>query len=427
MKKKIKVAIVGAGNRGGIYASYALSHPSDMEVCAVVDPNRLHREELGKAHGVKKENLFSSVAEFIAAKAECDVAINATIDGLHYEISKELLNGGFNVLMEKPITAKKEELLDLERLAKKNGKLLAVCHVLRYSPFYRTIKEELEKGTIGKITSIEMAEHVEVGHYLESYVVGKWKSEKECGSSFLLAKSCHDLDVMCWLNNLTEPMKAASFAERKIFVPENAPEGHGERCYDCACEKDCKYSLKRFFALPYSKRIRIVNDINKPLSEITDEDINEQVKNSDYGKCAYEMKDQADRQHVTIEFANGSIGSFQLVGAAPFGNRYIHIVGENGELYGNMSDGKYLLRTYDFETFKKSERIVDAKGDNSDGHGGGDTGIMRDLIAYLRGEGASVSMTKIEDSVNGHLCVYAAEASRKENRIVDFSEEFLRG
>ncbi len=426
MKKKIKVSIVGAGNRGCIYASYALSHPDDMQVCAVVDPNVLHRTELGKLHGVKTEMLFSSVEDFIQKKVECDVVINATIDQLHYSTTKKLLLSDYNVLMEKPITANQEELLDLERLAKKQGRMLAVCHVLRYSPFYRTIKEELIKGSIGKITSINMAEHVEVGHYLESYVVGKWKSEQECGSSFLLAKSCHDLDVMCWLNEEVEPKKVVSFAERKIFLPENAPEGHAKRCYECEREKDCKYSLKRFFALPYSKRIRIVNDINKSLSEITDEDINEQVKNSDYGKCAYEMKDQVDRQHVTIEFSNGSIGSFQLVGAAPFGNRYIHVVGENGELYGNMSEGKYLLRTYNFETFQKTEKIVDAKGDNSDGHGGGDTGIMRDLIAYLRGEGTSVSMTKIEDSVNGHLSVYAAEISRKENRIVEFSKEFFR-
>ena len=218
--------------------------------------------------------------------------------------------------------------------ALKCGRNLFVCHVLRYTPFYKGIKERILAGDIGKITSLKMSEHVGVSHYVESYVVGKWRSEAECGSPFLLAKSCHDLDMMCWLNNSSAPEKVASFADRKIFIPENAPEGASESCHTCPHEKTCKYSVTNIFNGKSGTWKRIIHDIDKPVDEITQEDINEQLKKSSYGRCVYEQKDLVDRQNVIIKFENGSVGSFDLIGASSKGERFIHIVGEDGEIFG---------------------------------------------------------------------------------------------
>ncbi len=422
--KTIKVACVGAGNRGIIYSNYAIRFPEQMKVVAVVDPNELHRVEFAKTHGIAADMQFASVEDFVACHPECDLVINATIDDIHCKISKPLLRAGYDVLMEKPITADVNELLDIRNTALECGRNLFVCHVLRYTPFYKGIKEKILAGEIGKITSIKMAEHVGVSHYVESYVVGKWKSEAECGSSFLLAKSCHDLDMMCWLNNASAPVKVASFADRKIFIPENAPEGATETCHTCPHENTCKYSITNIFNGKSGTWKRIIHDIDKPVDEITQEDINEQLKKSAYGRCVYEDKDLVDRQNIIVKFENGSVGSFDLIGAAAKGDRNIHIVGEDGEIFGSHSDNMFTVRKYDFKNKCYEETKYDVSEGAQDEHRGGDTGMMRSMCNYLNGDRSDVSITNINDSINGHLCVYAADKSRKSEKIINLKEEY---
>ncbi len=422
--KQIKAVCVGAGNRGIIYSSFALKNPDRMKLVAVVDPNMLHRTEFAKAHGIPDAMQFAGVSDFIASGTECDIVINATIDSLHCETTKPLLQAGYDVLMEKPITSDVGELLDIRDAAIRSSRQLFVCHVLRYTPFYKGIKQDILDGKIGKITSIKMAEYVGVSHYIESYVVGKWRSEAECGSSFILAKSCHDLDMMCWLNNASAPEKVASFADRKIFIPENAPIGHSDTCHTCKYEDSCKYSLTNIFRGKSGTWKRIINDIDKPASEVTQEDIYAEMKKSTYGRCVYEGQDLMDRQNVIVKFANGSVGTFELIGAASKGDRHIHIIGEDGEIFGSHSDSYYTIRRYDFKNKTYTDEKIDTSVDPNDEHRGGDTGMMSDICAYLSGDTSSISITGINDSVNGHLCVYAAEASRKEDRFITLAKEF---
>jgi hypothetical protein len=169
---------------------------------------------------------------------------------------------------------------------------------------------------------------------------------------------------------------------------------------------------------------RIIHDIDKPVSEITQEDINEQLKKSTYGRCVYEGQDLVDRQNIIVNFENGSVGTFALIGAAAKGERYLHIVGEDGEIFGRHTEGFFTLRKYDFEKKCYTEETVDTTPDTNDEHLGGDTGMMTDLCNYLLGDTSSISITGISDSVNGHLCVYAAEKARKCDTVVDIKREF---
>ena len=417
--KRIEVILVGAGNRGKTYTEYAIRFPKEMKVIGVVEPQKRLREEFAARHNIPTDMQFLSVEELVRSGKTCDIVFNCTLDNLHYQTCKVLLQNKYNILVEKPITPKKEELLELVEIAQKNACFVAVCHVLRYTPFYQSIKRHIINGEIGKITSIYMSECVKVGHFVESYVAGKWKSEQECGSPFLLAKSCHDTDLMCWLNNDTEPEQIASFGDRRIFLPENSPVMHGERCTSCSAEPTCKYSiLKALFKAGWTARI--MNDIDKPHDQITKEDIIEHLKVSDYGKCAYTNRDLMDRQNFIIKFKNGSIGTFDLIGAAATGNRHLHIVGEDGEIFGDHSKSTYCVRKFNFDTYQSSDQWYDVGKDIKSDHGGGDDGLIRELIAYLNGDRSSISITKLSDSVNGHLVVYNAEISRKTGQIVRF-------
>lgn len=166
--------------------------------------------------------------------------------------------------------------------------------------------------------------------------------------------------------------------------------------------------------------------LNKPLDEITKEEKIEFLKHDNYGRCAYIAGgDIVDRQNAIIAFKNGSQCSFTLVAGATKPDRYIHIVGQWGEIEGKIEEGLVTLRKYDPSPskFYGVEEVIDVNkrvvnNARFGGHNGGDFAIMNDLIRYLNGERTSLSITTLDDSVNGHLCVFAAEESRKEEKVV---------
>ena len=419
--KKIKIALVGAGNRGCVYCDYVFDCPSEVEIVAVVDVRDLARNQAGDRYNVKSENRFSSLDEFLAKKIECDLVINATMDEMHYETAKKIMLAGYNLLQEKPVVPNKEQLLDLSLIAKEKNLKVNVCHVLRYTPFYKAVKKIINDGVIGRIVTIEMNEHVGIAHYIDSFIRGKWNSEEKCGSGFLLAKSCHDMDMLCWLNNQTVPKTVSSFGSRSWFVKENAPKGATKYCHDCPHNETCLYSAQKIHLEMDTMPFQTWLDMNKPLDEITKEEKAEWLKTSNYGLCAYDSGgDINDRQVVTVEFENGSIGTFTMLGATCRPGRNLHICGTKGEIEGYVESGKFILRTFDRSEgkFECVEQEFDINKDikisvQYGGHGGGDYAIMNETVRYLNGDNSSISITKLEDSINGHLVVYAAEESIK--------------
>ena len=428
LAKKLTATIVGYGNRGQVYADYSLDCPNELGIIAVVDTNDFKLEEAKKRYNLLDEQLFHTLEEFLAQKIECDLVINTTMDQIHHETSMRILEAGYDMLLEKPIVPNEKELMDIHDKAKEKNCNVFICHVLRYTPFYRRIKELILQGEIGDIVSMEMSEHVCTAHYLTAFVRGKWNSEEKCGSGFLLAKCCHDLDIMCWLNNATEPDTISSMGSRSQFVKGKKPEGAAEFCYQCKYERDCPYSAIRLYmelnAMPFLTWDRL----NKPLDEITNDEKMEFLRSDIYGKCAYDnLGDLVDRQNLLVTFKDGSICSFTLVGGTTKADRFIHIIGTVGEIEGKVEEDKFLVRKYAENSFTGSSRVVNVKEEiisnaRFGGHSGGDFGIMHDLIAYLNGDESSVSITKLEDSINGHLCIFAAEKSRKEGRFVKIEE-----
>lgn len=415
--KKIKMAIVGCGNRGNIYASYALQYPQEAEVVAVVDVNSVALSVVGDELKVSQQNRFSSLDAFLSAKIECDTVINATMDPVHYETAKKLIEAGYNQLLEKPVVNNQDELLDIRNEANKKGVSVLVCHVLRYTPFYLGIKKLLAEGRLGKIQTIEMNEHVEHVHFASSFLRGKWSDEDDCGSGLLLQKCCHDTDLMCWLNNASSPVCVSSFGSRSQFTPDNAPKGATGFCAQCPHNKTCLYDAKRIQLDSEWLAFQTWRDIPKPLEEITYEEKLAHLASSDFGRCVYKFKKNlVDRQVVSVAFENGSVGTLTVVGGCSIGDRNIHIVGSRGTLKGSLGEGKFVLkeRIHDGERYELVETVFDVSQEVEGlNHGGGDICLMRDYVRFLNGERNSLSITDINDSVYGHLCVYAAERSRR--------------
>lgn len=426
--KKMKAALVGAGNRGCVYSDYSLDCPNELEIVAVVDPNEVHLNFAGDRYSIDKSRRYAQLDDFLKDKVECDFVIDATMDEAHYVTCKKLMLAGYNVQLEKPITSCKQELLELWDIAKSKKIKVAVCHVLRYAPFYKKIKTLINDGVIGEIFSMEFDEHVWMAHYLDSYIRGKWSKESQCGSSFLLAKSCHDMDLICWLNNKTRPKYVSSFGSRAWFVKKNAPEGATEFCYNCPHNESCYYSAQKVHLEYDSMPFQTWLGMGKPIEEITKAEKAEYLKTSNYGRCAYDSGgDITDRQTVNIEFENGSVATFTMVGGSCKGTRFLHIVGSKGEISGTVGEGCFKLELFDRSAghYNPVTQVIDVNGEivqskqvQYGGHAGGDYVIMYELVRYFGGEQPSVSITDLSDSIMSHLICYAAEQSRKTKTVV---------
>ena len=244
--KKVSVVVIGFGDRAVAYTKYALDNPDRLEVKAVIDPDAFRRSLAKEMFSLPDDMLFNNMEDCLKLGKIADAVINATMDELHIPTAIPFLKLGYDMLLEKPITNNKEDLLKLKKIADENGCKLMICHVLRYTPFYLKIKEIIASGEIGDIIEMETNELVGVAHSSASYIRGKWNNRQKCGSSMLLAKCCHDADLLCWFNNGTKPVKTVSYGGRYYFVERNAPKGSGTRCLvDCQVEKDCPYSCKK--------------------------------------------------------------------------------------------------------------------------------------------------------------------------------------
>ena len=402
--KKIKIAILGYGNRGQVYADYSLDEPEEVEVVAVIDPNPYKLETAKERYGLSDKQVFLAYKDFVASGVETDIVINATMDQSHYETAIEVLQSKRDMLIEKPIVAKRDELLEIQRLAKENGCTVFVCHVLRYSPFYKEIKAMLTEGKLGKIVSMEMNEHVWIPHYLTSYVRGKWGSEAECGSPILLAKCCHDMDLIAWLNG-KKPKGVSCFGHRSHFTPANKPQDATEYCFDCPHKNTCLYSAVELYYNNDVMPFLVWDSFNKPYDAITKEEKEAFLRENVYGKCAYSCGgDLMDRQNIVIDFADESVAAFTLSCGTMRPDRYVHIVGTEGEIEGKLEEDKFVYRRYVKEEVRYQEEIIDVShkvvnNATYGGHSGGDYGIMHDVVRYLNGDKASMSITLLEQPI----------------------------
>ena len=426
--KQVTVIIVGNGDRANCYCRFALNHPESLKVAAIVDPSERKRREGAEKYGVPSELCFHSVAECMeyheAHGRIADAVLDCTMDELHYETAMPFLEKGYHMLLEKPIVNNMEQLLEIKRTAEANGCLLMVCHVLRYTPFFMAVKEVILRGDIGEIVHMETSENVGVAHSSNSYIRGKWNSKEKCGSSMLLAKCCHDMDLLCWLNNETFPVRVASFGGRDFLVPGKAPKDAGTRCLvDCPYVDTCQYSAKSIYVMNDKFPWYSWDCIDKKYDEISKEEKIESLRTfNPHGVCAYKTgSDIVDHQALVLHFANGSTATHTMIQGTVVPRRLTRIVGTKGEIEGSLDACKFTVYKYDFDKAWYTAEEVDIRERiaKDDHHAGGDDGIIRDFVSMIRGGKTSVSCTKIQDSIYGHLCVFMADASMEEQEEKD--------
>ena len=145
----------------------------------------------------------------------------------------------------------------------------------------------------------------------------------------LMAKSCHDLDLITWMKSGIRPQRVASFGSNFQFRAENAPPGAGTRCLvDCPIEADCLYSARKHYIDHPDRWAFYVWDSLEHLANPTIEDKLESLKTSPYGRCVWKTDmDVVDHQSVLIDFEDGCTATLNMIGGAAKPSRTIHLIG----------------------------------------------------------------------------------------------------
>ena len=419
--KQLSLILIGGGDRGSSYLKTLDISPEKFKLIGLAEPVSEKREYLKKKYHVPEDMCFDSWEKLLNLPKLADVAMICTQDKMHYAPAMKAIEQKYDVLLEKPIAPTPKECYDIAQAAKENGVRVLVCHVLRYTPFYKAVKKFINEGNVGEIINVVHTEGVGNVHISHSYVRGNWRKEEE-SAPMLLAKCCHDIDLLQWLTG--EPCtKVQSFGMQSYFTEKNKPEGAPKRCLDGCPHKDtCYYYAPELYKLDTAEVQHFRAIVAKKFNP-TDEEVDEILKTSPYGRCVYQCdNDVVDHQIVNVQFGNDKLLTLTMSGFNK-GGRVSTIMGTKGELRLDMEE--QTMKFYDFATRQLTDVYTpDVVIDHTiaGGHGGGDNGIMQDLYEYIANNNPSDSISDISVSCASHLICFAAEESRKKNTVVDMGE-----
>jgi predicted dehydrogenase len=410
----LTAVLVGAGNRGrSVYAAWAQRHPERLRLVAVAEPDAGRRASTASEHALSAEQCFDDWAACLGRPRFADLAILATSDTLHVMPALEAIERGYDVLLEKPIAPTAAECVRVVEAAERAGRLLQIGHVLRYTPFYRKVHEIVSSGVLGDLVHLDLKEHVATWHMIHSYVRGRFRN-RAVAAPILLAKSCHDLDLISWLAD-RPALRVASFGSLAHYRAEQAPIGAPARCSDgCPVQQACPHDAVRFYLGPDDELASLWPwlDVSSDPHRSARRRALEQER---YGRCVYRCdNDVLDHQTVLIEFAGGLTASFSLHGFAAEEQRTLRVTGTRAELRGRLDSGILELTrpgVIGVERYELGGHLI--------GHFGGDAGLMEHVTGLLADGSREPLLGLGRSALASHLLGFAAEQARVTGTVVE--------
>ncbi|HAF62687.1 MAG TPA: gfo/Idh/MocA family oxidoreductase [Anaerolineaceae bacterium] len=457
-KRPYEILLIGAGNRGAeVYGKWIRSHPDQLKITAVAEPVDLRRETAAKDHAIPPSRQFTGWEEALSKGRLADAAIICTLDQQHTLPALKALECGYDVLLEKPMASRLSDCVTLVQAAERHGKLLQIAHVLRYTDFFQRVYHIVQSGALGQIITVSHRENVSAWHMAHSYVRGNWRRTED-SSPMILAKSCHDLDILYWILS-SRPKSLSSVGGLKHFRPENAPSGAPQRCLDgCPAAATCPFYAPAvyidlepiYIGLSHAQNriirltghmmqrspgvVRAAATIIPPLRQITDytgwprsiitdqpsdpASVYEALRSGPYGRCVYHCdNDVVDHQIVLMELENGVSVSFTMHGHSFEECRTIRIDGSQATLLGKFGWNQTFIEIHKHRG-GKYQRIEMPNNIEQGGHGGGDSGLMEHFVKALDGV-HDATLTDARSSLESHLMAFAAEQARTTGSVID--------
>lgn len=388
--KNVGIVLLGVGQRGSLYAECALKNRF-VHIQALCDNTAETLNKCAELYDVPEEMCFADENELFKAGRLAETIAISTLDKSHYAETVRAIELGYDILLEKPISPDAEEVEDLSKRAADKGVKIAVCHVLRYTPFFRKLKELIDDKVVGDVININHTENVGYWHQAHSFVRGNFRNAEET-SPMILQKCCHDFDILGWLAG-GKCEYISSIGDLSFFKSQNAPKGSAAHCCDCGVADDCPYNAYKI----YSKRKLV------PIEALSD-------KSNRFSRCVFHCDNTVvDHQLVNMKFDNGVCAHLTMTGFSREFFRRINVFCTYGVLEGRMEENVILVQRFNGEVTKID--LTDAI-DKTAPHSGGDRLLFDDFIKSVTGDKTSKGLTSFENSVQSHKMAFAAEESR---------------
>lgn len=230
---KARIALIGTGGRSEMYIRAIFGkHADTAELVAFsdVNPGRVEFyqkliQELG-APGPVAAFDPADLTAFIQANT-IDRVVVTTPDYTHANYIVEALRAGADVVVEKPLTIDAEGCRRITQAVHETGRNVVVTFNYRYSPRNSALKEIIQSGVIGKVTSIDFSWVLDTVHGADYF--RRWHREKKNSGGLLIHKASHHFDLVnWWIDDVPERVFASGGL--KFYGDKNAAErGLGPR------------------------------------------------------------------------------------------------------------------------------------------------------------------------------------------------------
>lgn len=459
-KKPLHAVFIGAGQRGAeAYAPYALRNPDEIRFVAVAEPVLSRRQAFANQYRIPQQYQFSTWEELLAVPQIGEAALICTQDWQHAQAAIAAMQAGYHVLLEKPMATNEADCRQLVATSELTGRQLHICHVLRYTRHFQKMREIVQSGLLGDVVNVDHRENVSFWHMAHSYVRGNWRNCEQ-SSPMILAKCCHDLDILPWLLG-RKCVRLSSVGNLIHFKQENAPPGAPNRCTDgCAASDHCPYyapyiyldrtpfwgsvadtaqRLSRWVTrmqMNHPGWVQLLGKVIPVMREVSDyrgwpftvlaadptfENIYEALKKGPYGRCVYHCDNNVvDHQVVSMEFEGGVSVTLTMHGHSHAECRTTRIEGSRGRLLAEMGNGGSRIILDEHRSEKRS--VIDTSARIKSGHGGGDEALMAYFVRSVI-EGNPHTLQAAKDALESHLMAFAAEKARLDRRVIN-AEQF---
>ena len=458
MTTPISAVLIGAGQRGAdAYGPYALRHPEQLRIVAVAEPDLERRSRFVAQHHIPSENQFASWEPLLERPQLGQAALICTQDQQHTAPALAALQAGYDVLLEKPMATTPAECRQLVSAARETGRQLHVCHVLRYTRHFQTMRQVIQSGELGQVVNVSHRENVSWWHMAHSYVRGNW-ADSARSSPMILAKCCHDFDILLWLFE-RRCLGLSSVGSLVHFRPENAPEGAPNFCLDgCPAAETCPYyapfiyidllplwrsfedsarGFPRLIARAQQRAPGLVKALSTVIPDMrqasdyrgwprsvvafdpTPGNLLTALQHGPYGRCVYHCDNNVvDHQVVLMQFEDGLSVTLTMHGHSHIEGRTTRIEGARGTLLAHFGLGGSWIEMRQHRSGRRTR--YDTSGTSVE-HGGGDQGLMAAFVHSLQ-QGAQAALTTAQQALESHLMAFAAEQSRLQAQVIQMDE-----
>jgi len=236
--EKRRFALIGTGNRGTTMWGKDLlaGWREHVDLVAIVEKNALRGERARTMIG-SNAPIYDDI-DAMLKEVKPDLVIVCTPDHTHDAIVVRALEAGIDVITEKPMTTAVDKIRRIMDAEKRTGQRVDVSFNYRYAPTAARIKELLNSGEIGRVTSVDFHWYLNTKHGADYF--RRWHAYTENSGSLFVHKATHHFDLLNWYLD-SDPEAVTSFADLQNYGRKGP--FRGPRCKLCPHTAECDYYL----------------------------------------------------------------------------------------------------------------------------------------------------------------------------------------